>query len=50
VQEIREQATGSQESKEPSGASLKTGGTVQPTDVPLPAPNPLRAQPEFAVT
>lgn len=43
LQEIREQNTGNgTTAQEPSGQAPQTGGTVQPSDVPLPEANPLR--------
>jgi len=52
VVEVREQNNGSAKSKSPAGEPMKPGGNVQPEEVPLPRPNPLRATeaPSFTVT
>ncbi len=51
LQEVREQNTNSgADVKSPSAATSQDGGTVQPSDVPLPTPNPLRSQPDMTVT
>jgi len=40
LQEIREQNTGGQDVKTPSGAAPQSGGNIQPETVPLPTPDP----------
>lgn len=46
--EIREQNRGGAASKSPAGESTTPGGNVQPSDVPLPTPDP-RATSQFEV-
>lgn len=52
VVQVREQNSGGTSSKSPAGETTKPGGNVQPSDVPIPTPNPLRtgASQTFLVT